>query len=429
MPAKNTSDEKSGGVTIQLQLTGLVIFSVALVTAAALVTYVGLKSRNSGDAGRNVPQLYSDTSSDGIVETEMTNVPASGQLTVRDIDLEQPDEYVAYEIATNRMETWTFEDMAPGQVRALMQSCGLDADKIDRALSPQLMSVVDSNTVVTPDADLAFSLPPQARSKLYTALGHYSANELMQYPFCFPGDTFDKWFTDDKMEAATLALLKKAIYPRGDGKCFSDLELLLQQLPDEAERMRLVKALSHQSAVLLGIHIWPDTDIDKLIGYWVAPSNIKLLDVRPLLESLKRRPNGGGATILYFLPPFARARLYTYPLPSQSGDPAMDCHWSTMNFFNETPDNRFSDPGYTVAYLKANFYQIAKPTEYGDRIFLLDKNGNAIHSAVYLAGDIVFTKNGNNYAQPWMLMHLKDLLSEYTSDEPPQIAVYRNNEN
>jgi hypothetical protein len=96
-----------------------------------------------------------------------------------------------------------------------------------------------------------------------------------------------------------------------------------------------------------------------------------------------------------------------------------------MNFFNEIPDNRFSDPKYTVSYLLSNYYRIAKPTAYGDRIFLLDKNGNAIHSAVYLADDIVFTKNGNNYTQPWMLMHLKDLLAEYATDEAPAIAVYR----
>jgi hypothetical protein len=429
MPAKKTSDGKNaGGVTIQLHLAGLVVFSVALVAAAALVTYGLVRSHDSG--GKTSPPIYTDISGDGSMEVEMTNIPPSGQLTVRDIDLEQPDEYVAYEINTNRVESWTFAGMTPDQVRALMQSCGLDADKIDRALSPQLMSYYDSNTVVTPDAGLVFSLPAEARAKLYIALGHDDVNQFMRFPFCFPGDSFDKWFSDgSKVDAATLALLKKAIYPRGNGQCFSDLELLLQQLPDDTERMRLVKALSHQSAVLLGIRVWPDTDIDKLIGYWAQPNGVRLLDVRPLLESLKRRPNGGAAGILYFLPPFARARLYTYPLPSQKGDPAMDCHWTTMNFFNDTPDDRFSDPAYTVAYLKSNYYPIAKPTAYGDRIFLLDKKGNAIHSAVYLADDIVFTKNGNNFAQPWMLMHLKDLLAEYTSDTEPQIVVYRNKEN
>ena len=77
------------------------------------------------------------------------------------------------------------------------------------------------------------------------------------------------------------------------------------------------------------------------------------------------------------------------------------------------------------AYLATHFYQVARPTLYGDIVFLLDDRGEAVHSAVHIAADIVFTKNGNNYAQPWMLMHLKDLLSMYTTDNPPQVVVYR----
>jgi hypothetical protein len=430
MPEKKTNGKNSGGgVTIQLHLAGLAIFSAALVVAAALVTYGLLKSRDSNGGGGNVSEPHAGTNLDGTVDVEATNVPPWGQLTLRDIDLEQPEEYVAYEITTNRTETWTFERMMPDQVRSLMQSCGLAAGEIDRALSPPLASVVNSNTVIVPDDDLVFSLPPETRAKLYTALGHYDSNEFMRYPFYFPTDKFDAWFSDGKISEASLALLKKTVYPRGGDECFSDLEMILRLVPDEAERLRLVKALSHQSAVLMGVRIWPDTDIDKLLGYWTAPAGVRLLDIRPLLESLKRQPNGGGAGILYFLPPFARERLYTYPLPSQSGDPAMDCHWSTMNFFNETPDDRFSDPKYTVSFLLANYYKIAAPSAYGDRIFLLDQKGDAIHSAVYLADDIVFTKNGDNVAQPWMLMHLKDLVAEYTSDAPPQIAVYRNKDN
>jgi hypothetical protein len=97
-----------------------------------------------------------------------------------------------------------------------------------------------------------------------------------------------------------------------------------------------------------------------------------------------------------------------------------------MNFFNDTPDNRFADPAYTVQYLSTNFYRVAKPSLYGDIVLVLNEQGNAIHSAVYLAEDVVFTKNGNNYAQPWMLMRLKDLLLDYCGDAPAHLAIYRN---
>ena len=413
-----------GKVTIQLHLMGLVVFSVALVLAAALVTYGMIKFSNAGGGEKSAVKLYTGTNFSGIVDIETTNVPPWGQLTVRDIDLEQPEEYVAYEINTNRVETWAFEGMKPDAVRAVMQSSGLAAEQIEKALAATAMTYTNSSTVITPDSDLVFSLSPEARAKLYAVLAHFSVNELMQFPFCFPGDTFETRVDKTKISPATLALIKKTLYRRGDGQCFSDLVTLLHFIPDEAERLQTVKALSHQSALLMGIRVWPDSDIDKIVSYWGA-NGVHLVDVRPLLESFKRNPNGGAASIVFFLPPFARQRLYTYPLPSQPGDPTMDCHWTTMNFFNAVPDNRFSEPAYTVNFLKTNYYQIAEANNYGDRIFLLDKNGNAIHSAVYLADDIVFTKNGNNYAQPWMLMHLKDLLTEYTSDEPPTVAVYR----
>lgn len=422
---KRNGNHSDAGVTIQLHLLGIVVFSASLVLASALVTYGLLKVRGADGAGRNSSQLYAATNFYGTVDIETTNVPPWGQLTLRDIDLEQPEEYVAYEINTNRVETWTFAGMNPDAVRTVMQSSGLSEDQIEKALSAASMIYTNSNTIVTPDGDLVFALSSEARAKLYAVLGRFNSNELMQFPFCFPGNSFDARVDKTKISAATLALIQKLLYPRGDAQCFSDLEVLLHCIPDEAERMQTVKALSHQSAVLLGIRVWPDSDVDKIVNYWGA-TGVHLVDVRPLLESFKRNPSGGAASILYFLPPFARQRLYTYPQPSQPGDPTVDCHWTTMNFFNETPDNRFSDPKYTVDYLLSHYYKIGKPTAYGDLIFLVNKNGDATHSAVYLADDIVFTKNGNNYVQPWMLMHLKDLLAEYTVDGPPEVVVYRN---
>jgi len=423
---KRNGNHTDAGVTIQLHLLGIVIFSVSLVLASVLATYGFVKVHEAGDGGRNSPYLHIATNFYGALDIETTNVPAWGQLTMHDIDLEQPEEYVAYEINTNSEETWTFEGMNPDAVRPVMQSSGLSEEQIGQALSPSCMVYSDSNTVITPDKNLVFSLSPDVRARLYTTLRRFSSNGLMQFPFIFPGYTFATRVDKTGISDSALALIQKSLYPRGDGQCFSDLEALLHCIPDEAERMQTVKALSHQSAVLMGIRVWPDSDIDKIINYWSWPAGVRIVDVRPFLESLKREPDGGAASILYFLPPFARARLYTYPLPSQAGDPSMDCHWTTMNFFNETPDNRFSDPKYTVDYLLSHYYKIGKPTVYGDLIFLLNKNGDAIHSAVYLAGDIVFTKNGNNFAQPWMLMHLKDLLDEYSVDGPPDVIFYRN---
>jgi hypothetical protein len=175
------------------------------------------------------------------------------------------------------------------------------------------------------------------------------------------------------------------------------------------------------------LQINPETDVDKLLGYWAAPANgVRIKDVRPLLDSLKRLPDGANISLLYFLPQFARQRLYTFPMPAQIGDPMMDCHWSTMNFFNEIPDNRFNDPAYLGNYVRTNFYEIAKANAYGDVVFLQDDKGTVLHSAVYICDDIVFTKNGRSTVQPWILMHLKDLMGVYASSPGLTAKVYRN---
>jgi hypothetical protein len=175
----------------------------------------------------------------------------------------------------------------------------------------------------------------------------------------------------------------------------------------------------------LRLRVGPDTDIDKMLGYWTA-EGVHPKDLRPLLEALERLPEGGSLNIAYVLPPFARTRLYTFPEPtSDPRSPVLNCHWSTLNFFRDPPDDRFADEAYGVAYVQEHFYEIAKPSMYGDRIVLVDDQGGAIHSAVHIAADIVFTKNGGGFAQPWMMMRLEDMVRMYNSSEHVRMLVYR----
>jgi hypothetical protein len=408
-----------GGIILQVNLLGAIVFSVALISAAGMVTYA-LAKNSARPQTAEARELAPDAAQ------EPAQVPPWGELFVRNIKINPPEEYLAFELQHVNPPAWIFDGQSVAQVRQLLLSSGLTPEQVDHALIPSKVSTSSANTTVVPDNDLVFSLPPPTRAKLYHELGHSPENQHMRFPFCFSGNTFEDTFATNKVSAATTAMVKKLMYPRGDLQCFSDYELVLKQFPDKDEQMRVLRALSSQSAVMAGVRIRPDTDIEKLLGYWAWPGGIRVKDVQPLLESLKNIPDGR-IGLMYLLPQFVRQRLYTFPLPSRPGDPTMDCHWSTMNFFNEVPDDRFTDPDYTVKFLETNYYQIAKPTKYGDIILFLDgESNNAIHSAVYLADDIVFTKNGSNMAQPWMLMHLKDLVTKYESDGPGRMLIYRN---
>jgi hypothetical protein len=418
---KQQAPRVESGVVLQVNLLGAIVFSVALVLTASMVTYAVEKGGK-----RPQPQETLQSQSDQSDVVPPKEVPPWGELVVRDIKIEPPDEYLAFELQHITPPSWIFDGLTTDRVRQLMVSCGLTDKQADSALAPGKVSVSKSSVTVTPDDDLVISLSAQTRARLYHELARYPENEHMRFPFCYSGNEFDEAFSTNKMSPAITASVRRLLYPRGDLQCFSDYELILRQINDRDEQMRLLRILSSEAAVMAGIRIRPDTDINKLLGYWAGYGGIRIKDIQPLLESIKGVPDGR-IGLVYLLPQFARQRLYTFPMPSQPGDPTMDCHWSTMNFFNEVPDDHFTDPAYTVKYLQSNYYQIAKPTQYGDIILFLDgETSNAIHSAVYLADDIVFTKNGNNMAQPWMLMHMKDLVTKYQSEGPGRMLTYRN---
>jgi hypothetical protein len=64
----------------------------------------------------------------------------------------------------------------------------------------------------------------------------------------------------------------------------------------------------------------------------------------------------------------------------------------------------------------------------GDLVFLINKKDEVIHSAVYIADDLVFTKNGINFAQPWILMRIPNLRAVFSYQDEPRIVNYRRKE-
>ena len=406
-------------VRVQFNLLGLLVFSVTLVAASVLVSYaLAIKtSARAGDADSEAADP-----ADGKAPREL---PPWGELLSYDTLLERPQEYMAGEIKCAGAPAWSFDRKKPDQVRRLLTECGFTSQQVEQALSPQRVSVTPSGTVIKPEDELIFGLSAEARGRLYAHLARDPANHYMRFPFCFPGNSFDDVMAGTGLRTEVVSLIRSVLYRIGDARYFSDFEAVMRRVPSEEQRLRLVKALSSESAVMVRVRIRPTTDIDKLLAYWAWTPSVRFNNLRPLLESLKRLENGGSISLLYLLPPFARERLYTYPAPAQPDDPVMDCHWSTLNFFNRVPDNRFADPAFIGPYLAAHYYQISKPARYGDLIFLQDQNGDIVHSAVFLADDIVFTKNGNNCTTPWMLMRMKNLLAMYSVVDKPLVIVYR----
>ena len=416
MNRRNKQESALATNVFQFTLAGLIIFSLALVAGASLI---GFKL-----AAGNRPNLTADTFAvNPRDKSRSVHVGPWGELITRDIQLERPDEYLSSEVTDPAAENWTFYGMKADAVKALLKANGLTDAQAAEALTTDRFTETSGGTEFRPSEDFLFSLSPETRRKLYLGLTGKSVNLYFDYPFVFPGHTLETIFADPRLHPDDVALLKKLVYPNGSANQLTDYATLVRKIPTLERRVALARVLSRQSAVFAGLVIKPDTDINKIAAYWGNVPNVHFTDIRPLLNALKALPEGGNLSLFYLLPKFARDRLYTFPLPPQPGEPIMDCHWSTFNFASDTPDNRLNDPGYAVQYIRRNYYNIAAPSICGDVLLLMNDKDEVKHSAVFLADDLVFTKNGNNYSQPWMIMHIRDLLAFYPST-PPMKAVY-----
>jgi len=390
---------------VRFTLTGLIVFCVCLVSVTSFLTWPLTRYRQSATAGPalNIPDP------DQQDEYTFTRQGPWGELLTSEISLQRPLEYLNQELKTAPPAEWTFRGLNAAQVKALFLANGLTSQQADQALDPDRVSTRGTNTLVKPSDQFVCSLRPETRERLYRALRGFDVNVYLDWPYYYPRHSIESVLADSRPHPDDLALFKHLLYGNKEAWRFSDFETLMGRIPTLERRVAMTAALSRQPGVLARLCIRPNTDLDKVAAYWGHAPNVRFTDIRPMLEGLKRLPKGGSISLTYLLPPFARERLYTYPLPSTPNEPVPDCHWSTLNFWNLTPDARLLDVAECTRRLDQDFDLIPQPTRYGDVLVFLDRDGQRKHSAVYLADDLVFTKNGTSYVRPWMIMRIFDL--------------------
>jgi hypothetical protein len=407
---KLKNDNGAGSANVfRFTLTGLFVFCLCLIAASALIAWrlAGTREKDAPGPAMNIPDP------DEQDKYTFTRKGPWGELFTQDISLERPPEYLNDEMKAVQPPVWTFRGMNIAQVKSLFIANGLTQQETEQALAPDRVSTRGTDTVFRPNAAFVFSLSSEARARLYQPLRGLDVNPYLDWPYYYPKGSIESVFTDVRLHPDDLAQFKKLVYGGKDAWRFTDFETLMARIPTLERRVAMTASISRQTAVLARLCVRPDTDIDKVAAYWGHMPNVRFLNVRPMLEALKRLPKGGTVSLLHFLPPFARERLYTYPLPPAPGEPVMDCHWTTFNFSSVTPDKRFSSPPECLRYMNENFYKIAQPGMYGDVLLFMNDKDKIRHSAVFLADDLVFTKNGQNYTMPWMIMRIADLHAMY----------------
>lgn len=349
-----------------------------------------------------------------------------GELEYVRINLEPPTEYLTDMQETPARTGWYFGGSTAEQVTNFLKTCDLTTGQLTELLSPDTWSNTAEAIVITPGEKLVLELSPKARGQIYALLAETPENDYQVWPFTFRVGGFTEWFRNSHISPETVALIQRLTYQRGAALCFSDLPELFTRIPDATERQYTARALTRRTGLLMKLHIRTDSDIAALTDYWSKGGRSK--DVAPLLESLQKIPGGGTIDIAHLLPAFARMRLNTFPAPptgKETVDDLPDCYWTAMNFFKPQPDPVYQDDAIWRKDLEDNYEPIDQASALGDLIFLVKPDGVPYHAAVFIGDDVVFTKNGTNFRQPWLIMKMEDMVARYPTSYPLQTAVFR----
>jgi len=346
-----------------------------------------------------------------------------GDFEYTKLPLEEPKEFLPETAEPLAAPRWFFGAHSRKEVVDLFSNSALTKEQKAQLLEPCRWQAVTNGFYVSPPPEVVLEMSQAVRERIYGVLDSYPANSAQCHPFRFRPDGFEEWFADTGLGQGELDVLRKLIYRQGGSLCFCD-GAIVQRLFSARDFNRLVKALYGERTFLMKLRLTPETDIDALITYWSHGG--KSYAPRPLLESLARLPGGGNIGVAGLLPPFARLRLYTFAKPAS--DPATaseNCFWTAMNFFKEKPDNRFLDGGYVECVLASDYEEMAGAPKFGDLMAVRDASGALLHLCVYLADDVVFTKNGRDSIEPWVLMKVPDMVASYQPKQGGQVKVLR----
>jgi hypothetical protein len=317
---------------------------------------------------------------------------------------------------------WFFSGHTEDSLRRFFGTLNLSEEERTALLNVETWTVEADGVTVHPPDKTIISLAPEARVAIYAALARSSRNGSHREPWSVRTNAFEEVMASFGLSQETRTLLRRISYTHGRRIFVSDGNAILNFTADREEKLRFARVLSSDATFVVHLKLGPGADIDRLVSYWGGRGRRK--DLRPMLESLTALPGGGGLDIAHLLPAFARQRLYIYPHPVLALDGVgRDCHWTSFNFFSLVPDDRFGKPEEVRKDILDHFYQIGESPQFGDLVFFTTPNGGIIHSCVYLAANLVFTKNGDSTRQPWSIMDLDDVVDLYSLLSPDEIRV------
>ena len=346
-----------------------------------------------------------------------------GELQVRTVYLEPPENILAIVAKPTSVTRWTFEQTTEKGVREIMEKAGLPSAVIGRLLSPTQVVASGNSVVVLPKVEDLLAISQEARSALYAELAKSAANEYQRDPVFIHGGDIEDWLAETEIAKPQQELLRKLLWRRGSAVVFSDIQALLTLAKNSDEVAAVFRTITRVRSLLVELKLPIKEGRAEFIDYWSAGT--LNAERAPFLVAITRRRAPQMIDITQFLPTLARRRVYTFPTAAMGLKGRLpDCHWTSLNFFEEEPKDLFLDSAKASEHLLSGYVAIDPPFKFGDVLCFLD-NGEGLHTCVQVADDIVLTKNGESILAPWTFMSLKDLEEIYRRSANTRVQGYR----
>lgn len=346
-----------------------------------------------------------------------------GQLEVRTVYLEPPESLMAVIAKPSAVTRWTFEQNTQGGVRAVLAKAGVPEPVIARLLSPVRLVESGNSIILLPEREDLVALSLEVRSALYLELAKSSANEYQRDPVFVLGGDVDDWMEGVPLTSAQRALFRQLLWRRGNAVVFSDVQALLALAKGPEEVSGVFRSITRVRSLIVGLRLPLTVERNAFIDYWTADQvgTPRLAFIRAVTQRRAQQV----VDVTHFLPSAFRLRVYSFPemdLGLKGRFP--DCHWTSLNFFNQEPKDIYLDTRQAAEHLLKDYVAVDAPYRYGDVLCFLD-DGEGLHTCVHIVDDIVLTKNGDSILAPWTLMRLRDVDEIYRRTPNTRIQAYR----
>jgi len=345
-----------------------------------------------------------------------------GEIEFHHIYLEASEQVVSRFRMPGSQPIWAFPGHTLQSLEELFERARIPADWLDYWLKPPCLVEMGATLNILVPIQHLDALMPEQRAMIFAELAKHEVNEYHRDPVFITSGSVEEFLRYAELSNEDARWFARACYRRGKVLCFSDVRALVARARSATEAVRFMKLCTRTRAIIARLRVTEQTDINELISYWTNEERRK--DMRPLLHSIAAQRTC--IDIAHLLPPLARKLLNGYPPFELAVKGRMpDCHWSSLNFFNYEPRDYYLDTRLAASHVLENYDQVEAPYRYGDKLLFLNDSQQAFHSCVYIAGDIVFSKNGDNAANPWILTHLGDLEQIYLSGTAGRVQGFR----